>query len=344
VGDQAQETWKRTSVALPQQTVDHLERLRREWGLRHRGAVLERLLQQVFGDENGEVGGDLLPDDLESVAERRDDDGELNEQVALVLIGRGAIEALSRDDDSTTATDRQRNRTSSGGIDLPGFVRKRTSKLKRDLETKRSPNTPITVAPLQVSTEVMEQALQEACDHWITVYGSPPNATVLENAMIWLAHDIWPQCDQSEGRLFTWSAVCEVMGDIVPGWRDEPPSFERVMVTAGVLEDPFSPATLTLRLPTLIRRFVHRFRRRGRASSFQTLEHTMTLQGALRLLKLPTDPGKRLALSQIRESYREMALSHHPDAGGSVEAMRRINEAYQLLKELYRHRLDPAPP
>ena len=67
----------------------------------------------------------------------------------------------------------------------------------------------------------------------------------------------------------------------------------------------------------------------------------MTLQGALKLLNLPTDQGKRLALSQIRESYRELALSHHPDAGGSVEAMRRINEAYQLLKELYRQRPEP---
>jgi curved DNA-binding protein CbpA len=31
-----------------------------------------------------------------------------------------------------------------------------------------------------------------------------------------------------------------------------------------------------------------------------------------------------------------MAQSHHPDAGGSLETMRRLNEAYQLLKELYR--------
>jgi hypothetical protein len=109
------------------------------------------------------------------------------------------------------------------------------------------------------------------------------------------------------------------------------------MVTAGVLEDPFSGATLPLRMPTLIRRFVHRFRRRRSGTSFQTLEHTMTLQGALRLLELPTDPGHRVTLAQIREAYRERALTLHPDAGGSAEAMRRLNEAYQLLKELYRH-------
>jgi curved DNA-binding protein CbpA len=41
-------------------------------------------------------------------------------------------------------------------------------------------------------------------------------------------------------------------------------------------------------------------------------------------------------LAQIREAYRDMALQHHPDSGGSLEEMRRVNEAYQLLKELYR--------
>ncbi len=340
--DEAPEAWKRTSVSLPQQTVVHLERLRREWGLKHRGAVLERLLQQVFGD--GELDTDDLPDNLTAVAERLDADGELDEQASLVLIGRDALEPLALEEANRDAgTDRSRSLAggAGGGIDLPGFVQKRTSKLKRDLGPTLRTGPALSVAPLQVSAELIQQALQEARDHWITVYGQPPNATVLENAMIWLAHDIWPQSDQSEGRLFTWSAACELMRDNVPEWSEQPPSFERVLVIAGMLEDPFSPATLTLRLPTLIRRFVQRFRRRSRGRSFQTLEHTMTLQGALRLLNLPTDPGQRLVLSQIRESYRELALSHHPDAGGSVEAMRRINEAYQLLKELYRQRLEP---
>ncbi|MFM7086140.1 MAG: J domain-containing protein, partial [Cyanobium sp.] len=190
------------------------------------------------------------------------------------------------------------------------------------------------------SQDDLERLLAEAGGHWQRLYGHAPNATVLENAMIWVAHDIWPQAEQSEGHLFTWSAACRVMLEVAPGWTDEEPSFERVMVVAGVLEDPFSVSTLALRLPTLIRRFVQRFRRRSRGSSFQTLEHTMTLQGALKLLQLPTNLGQRVTLREIRDAYREMALSHHPDAGGSEEAMRRINEAYQLLKELYRNRSD----
>jgi curved DNA-binding protein CbpA len=70
--------------------------------------------------------------------------------------------------------------------------------------------------------------------------------------------------------------------------------------------------------------------------SFETLANTMTLHGALRLLNLPTAAGQKLTLAQIRDAYREMALANHPDSGGCDQTMRRLNEAYQLLKELYR--------
>ena len=130
------------------------------------------------------------------------------------------------------------------------------------------------------------------------------------------------------------------MMELVEGWSDAPASFERVVVTAGVVEDPFSAATLAIRIPTLIHRFAQRFRRKHKGTSFQTLEHTMTLQGALRLLEIPTQLGQRVTLAQIRDAYRELALRHHPDSGGSVETMRRLNEAYQLLKELYRQPSD----
>ena len=53
-------SWKRTSVELPTSMIAQLENLRREWGLRHRGAVLERLLLQIFegdGDEGLDGAG-----------------------------------------------------------------------------------------------------------------------------------------------------------------------------------------------------------------------------------------------------------------------------------------------
>ncbi|MFN9630434.1 MAG: J domain-containing protein [Cyanobacteriota bacterium] len=224
------------------------------------------------------------------------------------------------------------------GIDLPGFVRRRSQQLRRSLQVEREPE-PGGIKPWpQLSEGLLRQGLDTVASHWQNLFGQAPNAAVVEAAMGWLAHDIWPHADPCEGRLFTWTAAVRLMREVAPDWSDAPPSLERVIVTAGVLEDPFSAETLHLRIPTLVHRFVHRFRRRQRGTSFQTLESTMTLHGALRQLQLPTDSGQRVTLTQIREAYRDMALKHHPDSGGSLDAMRRINEAYHLLKELYRQR------
>ena len=62
----------------------------------------------------------------------------------------------------------------------------------------------------------------------------------------------------------------------------------------------------------------------------------MTIHGALKLLKLSTASGSAHTLNKIREAYKAKALEIHPDAGGSTDEMRKLNEAYQLLKNLYR--------
>ena len=66
----------------------------------------------------------------------------------------------------------------------------------------------------------------------------------------------------------------------------------------------------------------------------------MTVHGALKLLELPTQAGASLTLNRIRIAYKAKAMSVHPDSGGSTEAMRKVNEAYQLLKDLYRNNED----
>ncbi|MFM7264038.1 MAG: J domain-containing protein [Cyanobium sp.] len=333
---------QRIAVTLATDLVEQIDRLKEELGLRSRGRVLEQLLEELLsveredGGEEAEAGAPFSPEGTTTESLGR---GEIDEQAALVLVGRGSLEAprgltepLELNAEPAESVPR------GGGIELPGFVRRRSREIRRGLHPESGPSA-APVAPLpQLSATVAQQSLQEVRDHWLGLYGSEANAAVVEAAMVWLGRDIWPQSDQSEGRRFSWSEACRAMREVVPAWSDAPPSLERVIVTAGVLEDPFSAATLTVRIPTLIHRFMHRFRKRPQGTSFQTLEHTMTVQGALKLLQLPTDAGHAIALAQIREAYRERAMSHHPDAGGSVEAMRRLNEAYQLLKELYRQR------
>lgn len=332
---------RRFTLELSMEKLRHIDSLKKEWGLRNRGDVLERLLEVIFssGEEDQiSPSADESPEQERAAA----DDDSLDDSAALVLvgIGEGAMEGWRmelQDEEHLVRTPRGKP---SRGIDLPGFVRKRSQELKRSLKPESESEVgQAGVGPWpKLSDTLLQHSLETAQSHWINLFGQPPNAAVVEAAMTWLAQDIWPHADLCEGRIFTWSGAGRLVGELGAGWSESPPNLERVMVTAGILEDPFSAETLPLRIPTLMHRFVHRFRRRQRGTSFQTLESTMTLHGALRQLQLPTDPGQRLTLTQIRDAYREMALKHHPDSGGSLDTMRRLNEAYQLLKELYRHK------
>jgi hypothetical protein len=330
---------RRITLDLPSDLIEKLDLLKAEWGLRSRGGVLLRLLQTIFSAEQSPGHTELIG------LEHLDGLPSFDEQGALVLV-TGRDQSVSMFDGQTPqnlapetteiSPNTGSSSTASGGIDLPGFVRRQTVQLKRSLRPREHQvSAPLDMLP-PVSTELVERCLQVARDHWMQLYSSSPNKTVLEAAMTWLAYDIWPQADHSDGRPFTWSLAVDNLRGFAPAWLEGPANFERVMVVAGLLEDPFSANTLDLRLPSLIHRFVHRFRQRPKGTSFQALEHTMTLHGALKLLQLPTAAGQRLSLNQIRDAYRQLALSAHPDSGGSTEAMRRLNEAYQLVKQLYR--------
>ncbi|MBM5816274.1 MAG: J domain-containing protein [Cyanobacteria bacterium K_Offshore_surface_m2_239] len=339
--DESSATRRRISMELSLEKLTHIDALKREWGLRNRGDVLERLLDEIFRSEE-EVVVAPSPAVEDVLAESPPDSaGSLDDSAALVLVGQGQWAMEGWGTELTPARPTSRSLGAGGkskGIDLPGFVRRRSQQLRRSLQVEKDfdpPQASVAAWP-KVSEVLLRQSEEIVTSHWLNLFSQSPNAAVVEAAMSWLAHDIWPHADLCDGRLFTWTAAVRLMREVDPRWSDAPPSLERVIVTAGVLEDPFSAETLPLRIPTLVHRFVHRFRRRQRGTSFQTLESTMTLHGALRQLQLPTDPGQRVTLTQIREAYREMALKHHPDSGGSVETMRRLNEAYQLLKELYR--------
>jgi len=329
---------RRITLELPADVISWIDRFRSEWGLRGRGPTVEKLLRELF-----DANDDSDADDPAIAQGTGEDNSQhdsapqspFDESGALVLVSQRQGGELEADFIHPHREGVSRNRA-SGGIDLPGFVRRQSDQLKRSVSASSQPDRSARDTFAMVVDTDLDAALQTARTHWFELYGTEPDAHVLESAMTWLSSDIWGQADQSEGRPFSWSLACTVTTQLAPSWPVGSPSFEKVIVMAGLLEDPFSAATLSLRIPTLIRRFVNRFRKRHRGMSFETLQHTMSLHGALKLLHLPTAPGHRLTLADIREAYREQALEHHPDSGGSAEQMRRLNEAYQLLKELYR--------
>jgi len=352
------------SVKLPNHLVSLIDQLKREYGVRARGQVLEILLEGILGGgdaDHGSITAEITADGAEaslltsltrpssqatdvgygisdaeassnaSSNDRFSNEAFSNEEVSsLVLIGSPSSPGGGAEQPAAPAP-------STTGIDLPGFVSRRTSQLRDTLKSPKRRASSFDEPLLStVSLSDLQSSAQAADDHWVSLYGQAPGDTVVEAAILWLARDLWPSLEASEGRAFTWSAANAAMQDLCPEWTLTTPSLGRVMVVAGALEDPFATAALSARMPTLVRRFVNRFRRTRQATSFETIESTMTVHGALKLLGLSTQAGAAVTLASIREAYRTQAMAAHPDAGGSAETMRRLNEAYRMLRELYR--------
>jgi len=336
---------KRISIDLPIDLVAGGDRLRKEWGFRARGLVFERLLEVILSNDLDEEINDNKQlnfnhnNNLDSSTTQNAIDNSTKEEKALVIVGTKNIEIKNVAVNDVKANDVKRNQkdTVSTGIELPGFIRKQTTNLKRSLSKDKTFKNMEDTSITTIDIDDLLKAKDAAEKHWIYLYGQKPTESVIEASMIWLARDIWPNVDGTENIPFTWNAACKLLYSYCSEWKIDSVTFDDVVILAGALEDPFSTRNLRSRIPTLIRRFVNKFKRSQNVTSFQTLESTMTVHGALKLLGLPTKAGSSLTLSFIRDAYKEKALSNHPDAGGSNETMRKLNEAYQLLKDLYKN-------
>ncbi len=335
---------KRISIDLPIELIEGVDRLRKEWGLRRRGLVLERLLQVILSNDiDEEITENEHLETNQKKHENSLSDKNLNlesknEEKALIIFENKNIEIknVHVNNNELEGKNYIHKDTYSAGIELPGFIRKQTTNLRRSLSRNQTIKNIEDTSITSIDKDDLYKAKDAAEKHWIYLYGQKPTENVLEASMIWLARDIWPNVDGTENIPFTWNAACKILKSYCSDWNIDSLTFDHVIILAGALEDPFSAKNLRSRIPTLIRRFVNKFKRSQNVTSFQTLESTMTVHGALRLLGLPTKAGSQLTLSFIREAYKEKALSNHPDAGGTNETMRKLNEAYQLLKDLYK--------
>ena len=336
---------KRISIDLPIDLVAGVDRLRKEWGFRARGLVFERLLEVILSNdlddniiENKQLDFNHNSNH-DSSSSKNGIDISNQEEKALVIVGNKNIEIKNVAVNDVKPKDVQCNKQDSvsTGIELPGFIRKQTTNLKRSLSKDKTFKNMEDTSITTIDIDDLLKAKDAAEKHWIYLYGQKPTESVIEASMIWLARDIWPNVDGTENIPFTWNAACKMLNSYCSDWKIDSVTFDDVVILAGALEDPFSAKNLRSRIPTLIRRFVNKFKRSQNVTSFQTLESTMTVHGALKLLGLPTKAGSSLTLSFIRDAYKEKALSNHPDAGGSNETMRKLNEAYQLLKDLYKN-------
>jgi len=323
---------KRISIDLPEELIFRFDQLRKEWGFRARGPVIEKLLTELLQDD------DLLPKNQQQEInfwedKNYDEPNDVDENTALVLIkpeSKTEVKEIPLNKD-------QGKEKANLNVSLPNFVEKKVKNLRRSINSEKLNEK---INDIQINTIKKDELIKcriELISHWKNLYGTIPNDHVIEASMDWFGRDIWPNLDGTEHLPFTWSAANKLMTELCPFWVKKDPSLEIVLLMIGVLEDPFATSDLINRVPTLLRRFISRFKRKNRSNSFEALDSTMTVHRALKLLNLSTAAGSAHTLIKIREAYKYKALETHPDAGGSTDQMRKLNEAYQLLKNLYRN-------
>ncbi len=327
---------KRISIDLPEELISRFDQLRKEWGFRARGPVIEKLLTELLQED------DLIPKNQQqeidfSEEKNKDKNFNIDENTALILIKQEIKKSVKEIPEKELVFNKDENKEKgTSKISLPIFVENKVKNLKRSINCE---NLKEKINDIEINTIKEKELIKcriELISHWKNLYGNTPNDHVIEASMDWFGRDIWPNLDGIENLPFTWSAANKLMSELCPFWVKKNPSLEIVLLMIGVLEDPFATSDLINRIPTLVRRFVSRFKRINRKNSFEALDSTMTVHGALKLLNLSLAAGSAHTFGKIREAYKSKALETHPDAGGSTDNMRRLNEAYQLLKNLYK--------
>ena len=168
-----------------------IDQLKGEYGARSRGRVLEMLLQDLLNPGDAASDPEITPikDDPEPAATSRSD-----EVTSLVLISTG--NDLQGVEEIPTSASGVPSGGAASGIDLPGFVSKRTSQLKATLRSPQqrdsAQNEPLVST---VDSVDLREASAAAEEHWRSLYGQPPGPTVIEAAMTWLARDVWSSTD-----------------------------------------------------------------------------------------------------------------------------------------------------
>jgi len=227
---------KRISIDLPIDLVDGVDRLRKEWGFRARGLVFERLLEVILSNdlddeiiENEQLDFNHNSNNDSSTPYIRIDNGN-HEEKALVIVGNKNIEIKNVAVNDVKAKDVQSNKQDSvsTGIELPGFIRKQTTNLKRSLSKDKTFKNMEDTSITTINIDDLLKAKDAVEKHWIYLYGQRPTESVIEASMIWLARDIWPNVDGTENIPFTWNAACKMLNSYCSNWKIDSVTFDDV--------------------------------------------------------------------------------------------------------------------
>jgi len=128
---------KRISIDLPEELISRFDQLRKEWGFRARGPVIEKILKELLQED------DLLPKNQQQEIdfnEKKNNNKNLNidENTALVLIKSDIKKEVNEISlKKIISNNNQYKEKANSNISLPNFVEKKVNNLRRSINSEK---------------------------------------------------------------------------------------------------------------------------------------------------------------------------------------------------------------
>ena len=189
---------KRISIDLPEELISRFDQLRKEWGFRARGPVIEKILKELLQED------DLLPKNQQQEIdfnEKKNNNENLNidDNTALVLIKSDIKKEVNEISlNNKVSNNDQYKEKINLNISLPNFVEKKVNNLRKSINSEKLKEN---INDIQINTIKETELIKcriELISHWKNLYGSVPNDHVVEASMDWFERDIWPNLDGTE--------------------------------------------------------------------------------------------------------------------------------------------------
>ena len=181
---------KRISIDLPEELISRFDQLRKEWGFRARGPVIEKILKELLQED------DLLPKNQQQEIdfnEKKNNNENLNidENTSLVLIKSDIKKEVNEISlNKRVSNNEQYKEKANINISLPNFVEKKVENLRRSINSEKLKEN---INDIEINT-IKETDLIKCrialISHWKTLYGTVPNDHVVEASMDWFGRDL----------------------------------------------------------------------------------------------------------------------------------------------------------
>ena len=127
---------KRISIDLPEELISKFDQLRKEWGFRARGPVIEKILKELLQED------DLLPknqqQEIDFNKKNNNENLSIDEDTSLVLIKSEVKKEVNEIFlKKRISNNNQNNEKANSNISLPNFVEKKVKNLKRSINSEK---------------------------------------------------------------------------------------------------------------------------------------------------------------------------------------------------------------